>query len=489
MFLMAAAAAGRAQTASAQPPPAPAAPAPVSVLTDTSDATTVFVRVGDVVGVRLTERAPGAAWSVKTISSDGAVLLGSFGNDATQNASTASFKAVQTGVVTITLVNLPSGTTDGAPIALFSFTLNVQSAGSPASPTLPNSAKFVPTSFQQSTGSGIVQYQNGSAYDGATAGGLPSGFGTFTYSPTESGNVQRASGTWNGGALANGDVLLRDGTHYYGGLDANGKVDGPAQFKLPNGDVLTTTFAHGAYSGTTTWTVPSPSGIGGAQQSTIVVTVDPPSPALTGPAVETYANGTKLVAPMQNGEFEGAATFTSPSFGRFTGTFHHGILQESFRWNDSDGNTITGFMRDGVPAGSATLVPKHGKTCIGRVSHLNDDYQFDAFTGAWDRDNRPNGRGTYGCAGSEQLTGQWSHGKMVGFIIDRLPNGAVYKVDVGRTPSETLTGRATVRMADGDIAHGFLRPDGALDGPGSYTFADGSTAQGTWRRGVFKARG
>ena len=489
-LVTAAATAGLVQPALAQESPPPAAAAPVSVLTDTSAGATVFVHVGDVVGVRLTESAPAAIWSVKNVSSDGAQLLGTVAYDTTQNVYTASFKAVQAGLVTITLMNVVPGTPEATPLALFSFTLNVQGA---ASPTVPNSAKFVQTAFEApAPGPGDVRYQDGSAYAGTIANGLPSGYGTFTYSPTDAGNVQRATGTWNGGSLSNGDVLLRDGVHYYGGLDADGKADGPAHFNLPNGDVLTTTFQHGEYSGETTWKVPDYSGTGRAQQSTIVVDVNPPSPAITGPTVETYANGTRLVATMQSGEFEGPATFTSGSLGSFKGTFVHGLLQGPFRWSDSDGNRITGLMRDGAPAGSATLVSQRGKMCVGRVSHLHDDYEFDAFTGAWGSENRPNGRGTYGCAGSEQRTGQWSHGKMVGLIIDRFPDGTVYKVNVGRSPSATLTGRAVVHMPDGDVAECFLRSDrygGSLEGPGSYTFAeDGSTAQGTWHRGAFKAR-
>jgi len=496
-LLPAALATGACETALAQQPQMQPGTSPITVLTQASNGETVVLHVGDVVAVRLAENVAGATWSVKNISNAGAKLLGTLSYDTAQTAYTGNFQAVQPGVVAITLMNVQPGTADQNPIAMFSFTLNVENtpAGSMAAP--PGAAKFVPASFEnRETGTSVVTYPDGASYTGGLAQGLPSGPGTFSYSSSDTGDVVRASGNWNGAALSDGDLLLRNGVRYFGGLDANGKVDGPARFDLPDGAVLATSFQHGDYSGLTTWQLPNDTGSGAVHQSTLVVDVNPPSPTLTGPATEMFSNDSRLVGTMQNGQFEGPGTFTSGSlvgYGRgptFNGNFTDGILQGPYRWTDSDGSLITGFMRDGTPSGSATLTSPRGQRCAGRVWTSHGYYEFDAFDGSWDNEGRPNSRGTYGCPGREQTTGQWTHGKMVGLMVDRAADGTMYKVNVGPQPSPTLTGPATITMPNGDVATGFLRSDragaGALNGTGSYTFAeDNYTAHGTWHDGAF----
>lgn len=487
---------GAARIAFAQEP----AVAPVAVLTEINKGETLVVNPNDVVTVHLKDDPSGAGWSVANISSDGAKLLGGF-QDA-GGISTASFQATTLGTVAITLTIPQPNAAAQTPLATFAFTFDVQNgaAGSApnSAPAVRPGAIFKPASFvTKDATSGVVTYPDGSSYDGALAQGLPAGQGTFTYSSTAAdSNVVSASGDWSDGSLSDGDLLLRSGVRYHGGLDADGKVDGPAHFDLPDGAVLATVFAHGNYSGDTTWLMPPDPRYKTESPNKLVVTVNPPSPSLTGPATETFGNGSKLVGTMQDGRFEGPATFPAARFGSgygpaLSGTFVHGILQGPFHWNE-DGNRISGTMLDGSPESTAVLTTPAGKRCNGRIVQFGGTMQFNAFTGQLDGEGRPNSFGTTGCESQEQMTGHFSHGQMIGHIRDRLADGTTYDVNVGNRPSDSLTGAARVTFKNGDVARGFLKSNrwgaGTLNGPGTYSFAkDEYTLTGTWHDGTFSS--
>jgi hypothetical protein len=331
--------------------------------------------------------------------------------------------------------------------------------------------------------SGTITYgdADGSSYTGAIASGFPSGQGTVT---TKSGSIVSATGIWDHQALTNGDITLRDGVRYIGGLDAQGRLDGQAKFYYPGGAVLETTFVAGNYSGKTTWFAAADSGGGPHAERTVVVDVSPPAAQVTGSAVETFANGYTLTGTVKDGAFDGPATYRGAN-STLQATFADGRLNGPYVWTDRVGDRVSGTYRDGLFAGQGEFTPRHGRSCRGNL--VVQGGNFSVFSGSTDFLGRPNGRGTVGCPGAEQMTGFWSHGRMVGLIVDRLPDGTVYRVDVGRTPSENLSGPAKVLLPDGDVALGRLGRDGFLEGRGSYTYAEnGARDTGTWVHGILQ---
>ncbi len=476
--------------AGAQQPQGTPATAPVSVLTESNDGETIAVNVGDVIAVRLQgNSSTGYAWAVDRISNQRAKQLGAVVYADTPLAGTTpavgragvytvNFQAVQPGVATVELKYARPSIKDQAPVKTFAFTfdvLNARSAQAQATrraipaqaAAVPNGVpapsatpKFVQAVFVSPRGN--VKYLDGSSYSGGLANGIPSGPGTFSFTP-KAGGALSAEGNWSGRALSDGVVTLPGGVHYFGGLDTNGKSDGPGRFEFPGGAVLASTFRDAKYSGETTWLAAGDAANRRRFRSRLVVEVEPPAPTVSGRATETFEDGYTLLGTMRDGVFEGPGTYRSAKlvgYGDATtlrGSFSHGRLEGPFLRTDRDGSVIAGTFRHGNPAGPAVYTAPRGKPCRGGISRSGDFYPFN---GPLNGDGRPNGRGTFGCPHDEQLTGQWSGGRMVGVISDRLTNGTIYRVDVGPRPSDYLAGPARVTLANGNVVNGRLRRDG-----------------------------
>jgi hypothetical protein len=324
---------------------------------------------------------------------------------------------------------------------------------------------------------GLATYADGSSYTGDFVDGLPSGHGTYT----STGRVERADGTWTAGAFSGGTVTFRDGARFAGMLDANGKINGPARFELPDGAVLTGSFVSGDYAGRLTerWTHDVD---GTLSRRTLTVDVSPPNPSLSGPAKLTFTNGNQLIGRVSEGEFQGPGAFVYRDGSAFKGTLSSGRFTGPISWTNGRGVTIAGYVRRGRMQGPAVLRTAKGATLHGMIS--NDGYFF-TFTGPVDSSSRPNGHGTYGYADGEKLTGTYSHGRLSGPFVDRITNGTIFYVNV-RRPSYDLVGPARVVLPNGDVAVGNLARNGDLEGAGTYAVATSHELfTGTWVDGTF----
>jgi hypothetical protein len=324
---------------------------------------------------------------------------------------------------------------------------------------------------------GIATYPDGASYNGAFVDGLPQGQGVWT----STGRVTRAEGTWNAGLLTTGVVTFRDGARYTGALDANGKPNGPGRFDLPDGSVLTGTFADGNYTGRFTETFANGSETTGPPRRLLTVDVSPSGPSLDGKAKLAFANGNALIGNVHDGAFDGPGAFVYRDGSAFKGSFSDGRFQGPIVWTNGRGVTIAATIRNGRMAGRAVLTTPHGKQLRGWIS---DQGNFYTFTGPVDAQVRPNGSGTYGYIDGETVRGRWVHGKLIGPVVDRLPNGTIYYVTV-RAPSEDVAGPARIVLPNGNVATGMLGHNGYLEGAGSFSFAgSGTVMNGDWVQGT-----
>jgi hypothetical protein len=323
---------------------------------------------------------------------------------------------------------------------------------------------------------GVATYPDGSSYSGTFAQGLPTGEGALT----GTGRVQRVEGTWAAGVLADGTITFRDGTRYAGALDAKGKVNGPGRFELPDGSILTGTFIDGNYSGPF---VERFATTDGSRAARLLLTVDVTAagPDLTGPGTLTLTDGSKVVGRVSDDDFAGPGAFIYRDGTAFLGSFADGRLQGRVIWSNGRGATIAGMIHRGRLEGPALLTTRRGKKIRGLISA---DGNFFTFTGPVDAQTRPNGRGTYGYIDGETLTGHWTHGRLIGLVVDREPGGSTFYVKV-LSPSEDLAGPARVVLPNGNVATGVLERDGYLHGAGSLAIAGtNNVLRGNWIDGT-----
>jgi hypothetical protein len=325
--------------------------------------------------------------------------------------------------------------------------------------------------------SGVATYPDGASYNGTFVDGLPDGQGIWT----STGRVQRAEGTWSKGALVNGTVTFRDGARYVGGLDADGKTSGPGRFELPDGSVLSGTFADGNYTGRFTERFTPGSETTGPPRRLLIVDVSPSGPAFDGRARLTFANGNALIGSVRDGAFDGPGAFVYRDGAAFRGTLVDGRFQGPVVWTNGRGVTIASTIRRGRMEGTAVLTTPRGKTIRGLIS---EDGNFYTFTGPVDDAVRPNGSGIYGYIDGETVRGRWSHGKLIGPVVDKLPDGTTYFVTVP-SPSDVVAGPARIVLPNGNVATGRLERSGYLQGLGTLTIAGSNDVlHGNWVDGT-----
>ena len=465
------------------------------MLTRENSGETVVVNVGDRVIVSLPRRAGAhGAWRIEHPEGGDAKLVSV--HDA-RDGYRADFHATRAGLVTVTLNaltytfdvergQLAKTSFDAAPARPHVLSAPRAPVALIAAPIPVTNTNTVALRGAGSTvlPSGTEKYSDGSTYVGGLKNGLRNGDGTLTFA-SNGGNVKTETGDWTADVLTNGTVVLTDGTTYFGGLDAQGRLQGPGRFTNVDGSVLQSTFVDGLYSGQTVLLEAPDKANPGLPRGSVVVDVAPPSSLPSGAAKETFDDGSTIVGTLNNGVFSGPAAYVlQEDDSTFHGTFKDGVLQGPFTETDDRGVTIAGNVTGGTTEGPATLTERNGVKCIGGIG---DTGEFTGFSGVLDRQARPDGFGTKGCRGEEQITGQFFHGKVVGKMIDHIPSGIVYVIDVGPYPQDDLVGRAFVRLPNDDRAIGYMAKDGLLTRRGSYlTASTNYLIRGTWRNGTIK---
>ena len=158
----------------------------------------------------------------------------------------------------------------------------------------------------------------------------------------------------------------------------------------------------------------------------------------SGPAVESFGNGTVFHGNYDADKRSGAGSITF-----------------------ADGSQYTGAFQDGVFHGQGTL--RTGQS---------------VFEGTW-ANGYLNGHATVREASGLVCEGEFSHGRRNGFCKVTYPSGAVYE---GNWVNDKKQGEGTQTWPSGLTYKGSWK-DGKQHGPGVMRLPSGRTMQGTWEHG------
>ncbi len=251
------------------------------------------------------------------------------------------------------------------------------------------------------------------------------------------------------------------------------------------------------YSGDATVGYPKGGSVSPASSTSSVQFVNgkPPSRGysltMNGQGKITYADGSTLSGTFVNGVLDGPdGEYVKPGSFDYKGAFSQGQPTQGTVSFDG-GPTYEGtFGPDGLPGGQGTLTatgPVTEVTGTWSKGVLTNGYEILAggsrFDGSFGSDGKPNGNGTSRSAGGTTLAGTWQDGLLSGPMVETYRDGTVLRVDVS-PPSPTLQGKSTVVFPNRDKAAGTLISAGVFQGPGSYTFRDGTQLRGTYHNGL-----
>jgi hypothetical protein len=269
------------------------------------------------------------------------------------------------------------------------------------------------------------------------------------------------------GPSAPSDVLLCGTRLDDGRFDAGEYVVTIGRFNLPAGDARS--ICGGRPAGATT----------------MIVAVTQPESQLSGEATVSFANGDREHAPIREGVLEGPGIYALHAYpATLSGRFEHDRLTAPVVLS-ACGRTFPVVVRDGV---------------VANVPHARQAYLFhdcdwlEAGLGGTIESTGLEGYGREHLGGGETISGRWHRGQLTnGTVLARLgkPYDATIRVESARDVDGHLSGDATIRYANGDVAQGRLdataRESSALEGAGDYRYAaTGCTARGTFTYGKMR---
>jgi hypothetical protein len=263
------------------------------------------------------------------------------------------------------------------------------------------------------------------------------------------------------------DVLLCGTRLDDGRFDAGEYVVTIGRFNLPAGDARS--ICAGRPNGATT----------------MVVAVAEPRSQLSGEAAVRFANGDRERAPIRDGVLEGPGIYALAAYpATLSGRFAHDRLTAPVVLS-ACGRTFPVVVHDGVVAN----VPR------ARQAYLFHECDWlEAGRGGTIESRGLEGYGTEHLGDGETIAGRWRHGQLTnGTVIARLgkPYDATIRVERAHDVDGHLSGDATIRYANGDVARGRLDATSlatsALEGAGDYRYAaTGCTARGTFHEGKMR---
>ena len=175
---------------------------------------------------------------------------------------------------------------------------------------------------------------------------------------------------------------------------------------------------------------------------------------------KTYADGTKYVGEIKNGEPHGLGTYTSSDGRKYTGEWKNGTTDGQGTASNTDGSTFIGEFKDGEMQGQGAYTFPNGNKYVGEYkdNKRNGQGTFtyssgDKYVGEW-RDDKKNGQGTYTYADGEKYVGEWKDGKRNGRGIMSFPDGEKY---VGQWKDGERNGRGSLAFTDGKIEKGIWK--------------------------------
>jgi hypothetical protein len=375
---------------------------------------------------------------------------------------------------------------------------------------------------------GSVRYTDGATYHGYLSGGcyaappatppvapadappdvfakLPVGATTDVFTGSDGLTI---AGTWHhvdgspcsSGYVSGAHVTYPGGGAYAGDLDASGNYIGfgARYVHAPDADrLLCGTRPPGALYGPGTyrftigrfdvagddphvWCDTPREGV-----TTMSVVVKSAGSSLSGYGDVHFASGDRASGPVKDGVLEGRGAYYPAAYpATVAGVFHNGRLGDPATieaCNVSYPATVgAGIVRNAPGSRRAYLFHGCDWIALGPGASLA--------AGAI-----PHGFGTEHLAGGETIAAMWDDGRPTGHVVVRVRRPYVATVDIAnaRAADERITGTATIRFDNGDVAQGTLNASvlevSALEGPGEYRFAStGCTARGTFVHGKLR---
>jgi hypothetical protein len=315
----------------------------------------------------------------------------------------------------------------------------------------------------------------------------------------------RVSGTWrhppgapcSESSVSRAQVTYDGGDAYFGDLTPDGRYTGFGAFYAhgATNDVLlcgsrpeTALYGPGEYTATIGRFAPLGSDADAVcharrdDVTTMTIVVSRLESKLDGVAAVVFSNGDRADGQVRAGVLSGSGHYRPASFAAtIGGTFADGHLGGTATLTDACGRSYAVTVQDGIVRNAG-----------GRVAYLFHACDFVVLgpgatlaAGA-----APNGRATEHLTGGETIDALWHGGFPSGRVIVhvRRPYAAVIEIANARDAGHRISGAATIRFANGDVARGRLDAPlaavSALEGRGEYTFAStGCIARGTFHNG------
>ena len=378
---------------------------------------------------------------------------------------------------------------------------------------------------------GTVQYAGGASYRGYLADGCfaaapatvpdapadaPAGADFFSRLPSSPGpdvftesDGLTVTGTWqhvagspcSASPIAGARVAYPGGERYVGDLDAAGHYTGfgalyeharPADVLLCGTRSAGAAFVPGTYA-VTIGRFGAPGDDAHAicnaprdDVTTMAIAVTAPTAELDGRASVRFANGDRANGYLRAGVLDGPGTYLPATYAAtISGTFHSGRLASPASIADPCGRTYPAVVRDGMVRNAPS----------SRTAYLFRGCDWFAMSqdaslavGAI-----PSGHGTEHLSDGETIAANWHDGRPTGHVVVRVrrPFAAVVDIPNARESGVRITGKASIRFDNGDVARGTLDAPlldvSWLEGPGDYRFASsGCTARGTFHHGKLR---
>ena len=234
----------------------------------------------------------------------------------------------------------------------------------------------------------------------------------------------------------------------------------------------------------------------------------------TGMGILSYANGEKYVGNWRNSLYEGKGRLTNPDGTVYFGFYHQGKRHGEGTITWTNGNALSGKWAFDRIHGNGTFTFANGDRYVGGMYETmiagqgRMEYASgDVYEGQW-QDNMRHGEGSMTFADGTTLRGRWVSGEYVtdwaslGYqgtasaLADcrqgcndgpgryTYPDGTIF---TGTIRAGQPNGNGTIRYADGNIYHGQYT-NHRQEGLGVMYYTDGEVQGGLWRGGSLYRR-
>lgn len=325
----------------------------------------------------------------------------------------------------------------------------------------------------------VIQYEDGSVYEGGWAEGTRNGYGVLTLS-----NGEVYEGNWSkdllqGVARVNYILDEEQGwtATFEGEFDAN-QISGSGTYHSVAGNVQNGTWSvveEQSFSFTASNTAHTLSASYKGMLNNAV-------PGGYGEAIWAIGSDSTAIyiGEWENGVPTGKGTYVTVNGERLSGDWSYVTDQKITSLSGAVGR-YTGLILDGKPSGLGITVWNSGEVSITEYKNsVRSGYGIsygkngDQYTGLWSSDTMSIGTGAYTYSNGSRFVGTWSGTQRTGTLTTT--SGETY---TGTWNNDVFTGKGTYKNASGDAYDGNWS-NGKKSGVGTYRWSNGNTYTGNW---------